>query len=227
MDYKELLELGKSRRTTKAYNNSKKIKKENLEKIFEFAHTAPHTLGLDLVRIINFSKDSIYRQEINDRQLSFNKERSTQASDIAVIITKTGDYVTKDNKELIEARRKVVKYSLESQGKEFIDDENLLIRTVIEGDWALNGNNKEEWLARQSYIVLAYLLLGAKSLGIESTPVEGFSEDLTNYLRKKNLIENNERATIVVYLGYSDGIENAYLGKKQLRKDISEFIEFK
>lgn len=226
MDINNLLKLGSERRAAKVYNENKNIPKEELENIYKFAHTAPHSLGLELVRIINFSRDSELREDAIKGLLDFNQIRARQASDISILITKKESFVKNRTEEFIDARREVVKYACASSGVEFIDTPEKVGNPLLNGDWANNGKNYEEWLARQAYIHLSYIMLGAKSLGIDTTPVEGFSSELTTILKDKGLIDEDERATLVVLLGYTDGVEGSFIGPKQFRKDHSEYIKF-
>ncbi len=225
--YNDLLNIAKERRAIKIYDDTKNIDKDTLEKIFKFTQTAPHSLGLELTRLISIDRESIYREDVINGLLGFNQDRARGASNIVLMITKKEDFVSLENEDFIKSRVEVVKYAVEASGTELIGTEIDIARPVAENDWANNGNNNEEWLARQAYIQLGYLMLGAKTLGVDSTPVEGFGKELTEILIEKELIEENERATLVVLLGYSSNDEGSKIGDKQFRREYSKYIEYK
>ncbi len=224
--YDKLLEIGKERRAIKIYDKTKVVSKDDLEKIYRFTQTAPHSLGLELTRIISIGRESEIREDVINGLLGFNQDRARSSSEISILISKKEEFVSLENKEFLDARVEVVKYAMESFGNELQGTDIEIAKPVYEGDWALNGNNKEEWLARQSYIQLAYIMLGAKSLGIDSTPVEGFSQDLTTTLFNKGIIKEDERATLVVLLGYASNDIEAKVGPKQFRRDYSKYVQY-
>jgi len=69
-------------------------------------------------------------------------------------------------------------------------------------------------------------LLGAKSLGVETTAVEGFEDSMDEYLLENKLIKSDERSTVFILFGYTDNVKSAYIGDKQLRRDIKEYITY-
>ncbi len=99
---------------------------------------------------------------------------------------------------------------------------------MINTDHANNGGNIEEWSSRQAYIQLAYILLGAASLGVETTTMEGFSgEGVNKYLLDNGLINKDERATLIIGMGYVDA-ENkmTFVGEEQMRVEDDEYVKF-
>jgi len=225
-EYETLLNIGKERRTAKNYNKEMNVDQKTMEKIFAFSQTAPHSLGLEWVRVISFDRNSKHKENISNHMTKFNIEKAMKASNIAVLVTKKEEFFKKENKEIYYARKRVVKNAIEFKGGKFIDNPDMLIDTVLNGDWGKNGNNREEWIARQAYIQLGYILLGAKSLGVETTAVEGFEDSMNEYLLENKLIKSDERSTVFILFGYTDKVKSAYIGDKQLRRDIKEYITY-
>jgi hypothetical protein len=57
--------------------------------------------------------------------------------------------------------------------------------------------------------------------------MEGFTSELTKMLIDKKMIAENERATLGILLGYSDGMENPTIGKEQHRTPVNkQFTNF-
>ncbi|MDR0275514.1 MAG: oxygen-insensitive NAD(P)H nitroreductase [Burkholderiaceae bacterium] len=72
-----------------------------------------------------------------------------------------------------------------------------------------------EWLARQVYVALGFLLLGVAALGIDACALEGF--DAAALDRELELIETGHTAVAVVILGYRAPDDfNAALPKSRL-----------
>ncbi len=226
--FTKLKEIASERRTAKQYNPMIDVSKEELKEIYSFAKTAPHSMGIELVRIISVDRASEYRKGISEHIDPFNQEKAFMASDLAIMITKKSEFFDVNNEELKEIAIRGVKFSMESKGLTYNEgDEKGFINSVVNHDHANNGKNKEEWSARQAYIQLGYILLGAKTLGIETTAMEGFLPTLNDYLKENQLIKDDERVTLIVALGHIDNeIENPFIGNKQLRKNDDDYFTF-
>ncbi len=225
-----LFDIASKRRTAKQYNPNKNIDRETMKKIYQFSKTAPHTMGLELVRIVSFDRKSKYRSKVNEYLEGFNFERGSQASDIGLIITKKNSFLDEKNESLKERAIRNSKFAIESKGEEFKPGmEDDFFKMVVSGYFAnKNGGSKEEWLARQGYIHLSYILLAAKTLGIDTTTMEGFKSELTDYLVSENIINKDEKVTLVVVFGIVDEtVKNPFIGDEQLRISDDEYIDFK
>lgn len=72
-----------------------------------------------------------------------------------------------------------------------------------------------EWTARQAYIALGFLLLGAAALGVNACPIEGF--DCHAVDTELGLAEEGLMSVVVVALGHSAAADfNAALPKSRL-----------
>ncbi|MDR1849489.1 MAG: oxygen-insensitive NAD(P)H nitroreductase [Zoogloeaceae bacterium] len=79
--------------------------------------------------------------------------------------------------------------------------------------------NESEWFARQVYIALGFLLMGAAMLGIDACTLEGFDAEALD--RELGLHELGQTAVIVVALGYRSADDfNAALPKSRLPEDV-------
>ncbi len=226
--YNEMLNVATNRRTAKQYDPEMNVDKDTLSKIYQFTKTAPHSMGLELVRIVSIGRDSEHKQGINDYMKGFNQERAYMASEIALLITKKESFLDVNN-ELLNSRgkRSALNFA-ESNGTEYVEgSEKGFVEMAATADHANNGGNGEEWLARQAYIHLGYLLLAASSLGVETTTMEGFTKELNDYLIDNELINNDERVTLAVAMGYvNEDAKGTFIGDKQLRIDDDEYFKF-
>ncbi len=226
--YKEMLETASNRRTAKQYNPEANIDKETLKKIFAFSKTAPSSMGLEFVRIVSIDRDSEHKKGINEYFKEFNQERAYMASNLAILVSKKASFFTEDN-ELINSRSvRMMKTIANLKGEEYVPgSEKGYVDAILNSDHADNGGNKEEWSARQAYIQLGYILLGASSLGVETTTIEGYKTEMNDYLREHGIIQEDERVTLVVAMGYVDS-ENklTFVGDKQIRIEDDEYVKY-
>ncbi|MBJ3816540.1 oxygen-insensitive NAD(P)H nitroreductase [Shimwellia pseudoproteus] len=85
----------------------------------------------------------------------------------------------------------------------------------------LNSSSPEkqqDWMARQAYIALGFLLLGAASMGLNATPIEGFDAAKMNAIL--GLADQGLTSVVVATVGYSgEGDFNAALPKSRLGAD--------
>ncbi len=225
-NYEILFNLGVNRRATKQYDKDLRIPREDIEKIYKFVRTAPHSIGMELTRFINISPNSELKQGIANHLKGTNTERAMDASDLVIIVTKTEEFFNKKNDEFKNRMKDITKYHLGQNKKPYvIGMEKIFIKQFLNGVQCNNKDQNEEWAARQSYIQLAYLLLGAASLNINTTPLEGFELSITDHLREIGLIKNDEKVTLCALMGYiSDNTPKPFVGKEQFRKPIEEIV---
>ena len=78
-----------------------------------------------------------------------------------------------------------------------------------------SAQKQQEWMARQAYIALGFLLMGAATLELDATPIEGFfPEKLDAAL---GLTELGLKSVVVASIGYgSEQDFNAALPKSRL-----------
>lgn len=223
--YDNMLSLAKTRRTTKLYDNEYNVDADTIKQIYEFALTAPHSMGLELARHITFGNDSEYKEDVAKLLTGFNHVKGLNASHIGVTITKTHDFFNEDNKELVDAVTRVANFASKSFGVE--TDPKILegtIATVLGRQFGQNDNNGEEWMAKQGYIQLGYIILAATALGVDTTIMEGYEwKDMTQYLRDKGLINSDERVSMTIAFGKKADDPKANIGTQQLRRDINDF----
>ncbi len=215
-----LLEISKKRKATKAYN-SKKISKKDLNYIFEVTNTSPTSMGLEAWRVISL-RDNDIKEKLKENFV-FNGDRFMQSSDAILFITKTKEWFFKKENNDLKNR---IKRNLEASSKELNLEEptnekiNEMLDFISKSDHGNNGKDLTEWSKRQAYIASSFTMLAAIEKGINSTPLEGFNFDTNKKLKELNLIDEDETLSIVILLGYIDGVKNPTYGKVQLRENV-------
>ena len=198
------------RHAVKAYDSTKKVSEEDLNKILEAARLAPTSSGLQPFRVI-----VVENQELKEKMVkgALNPEVMRDCSHVLVFaawdnyseekIDKVYDYHT-DVRELPRGRFN----SYTDQLK------------VIYGAQAAEENFAHT--ARQTYIALGLAMAQAAELKIDSTPAEGFSNEAVDEIL--GLKELGLKSVTLLYLGYRDS-GNDWLSKmKKVRIPMDEFI---
>ena len=155
-----LTEIVKSRYACKKFDG-KKIPAEKIEELFEIIRMAPSSYGLQPWKI-----KVITDQETKDKLLehSFRQPQVTTCSHLLVfcanlninsIIDRYGEIM----KSMKIPQEKIERFTKMVRGSKKLQDEE----------------QRLHWAQRQIYIALSNAMSGAKFLGFDSCPMEGFS----------------------------------------------------
>ncbi|SNV37171.1 Putative NAD(P)H nitroreductase yfkO [Chryseobacterium taklimakanense] len=205
-----LLENLQWRHAVKAYDPTKKVAKEDLNRILEAARLAPTSSGLQPFRII-----SVENQELKEKMVAgaLNPEVMRDCSHVLVFaawdsyseekIDKVYDYHT-DVRELPRGRFG----SYTDQLKKMYG--------------AQTADQHFAHTARQTYIALALAMAQAAELKIDSTPAEGFSNEVVDEIL--GLREMGLKSVSLLYLGYRDEERDWLSNMKKVRVPMEEFV---
>lgn len=205
-----LLENLQWRHAVKAYDPTKKVAKEDLNRILEAARLAPTSSGLQPFRII-----SVENQELKEKMVAgaLNPEVMRDCSHVLVFaawdsyseekIDKVYDYHT-DVRELPKGRFG----SYTDQLKQIYG--------------AQTPDQHFAHTARQTYIALALAMAQAAELKIDSTPAEGFSNEVVDEIL--GLREMGLKSVSLLYLGYRDEERDWLSSMKKVRIPMEEFV---
>ena len=198
------------RHAVKAYDPTKKVAKEDLDRILEAARLAPTSSGLQPFRII-----SVENQELKEKMVAgaLNPEVMRDCSHVLVFaawdsyseekIDKVYDYHT-DVRELPKGRFG----SYTDQLKQIYG--------------AQTPDQHFAHTARQTYIALALAMAQAAELKIDSTPAEGFSNEVVDEIL--GLREMGLKSVSLLYLGYRDEERDWLSSMKKVRIPMEEFV---
>lgn len=207
-----LLENLQWRHAVKAYDPTKKVAKEDLDRILEAARLAPTSSGLQPFRII-----SVENQELKEKMVvgALNPEVMRDCSHVLVFaawdsyseekIDKVYDYHT-DVRGLPKGRFG----SYTDQLKQIYG--------------AQTPDQHFAHTARQTYIALALAMAQAAELKIDSTPAEGFSNEVVDEIL--GLREMGLKSVSLLYLGYRDEERDWLSSMKKVRIPMEEFVIF-
>lgn len=198
------------RHAVKAYNPTKKVSEENVDKIVEAARLTPTSSGLQPFRAIVI-RDAEIKKKLAKGAL--NPECMENCSH--VIIFAAWDRYTAERID------KVYDFTTDERGLprgRFESYTNKLKEIYLKQPAELNFAHT----ARQTYIALGLALAQAAELRIASTPVEGFNNELVDEVL--DLKKYGLKSVSLMYIGYSD-IENDWIAPmKKVRIPKEEFV---
>ncbi|WPO83963.1 NAD(P)H-dependent oxidoreductase [Chryseobacterium sp. JJR-5R] len=198
------------RHAVKAYDPTKKVSEEDLNKILESARLAPTSSGLQPFRVIVVENQELKEQMVRG---ALNPEVMRDCSHVLV-------FAAWDS------------YSDEKIDKVY--DLHTDIRDLPRGRFSsytdkikelYGAQTPEEHFAhtaRQTYIALGLAMVQAAELKIDTTPAEGFSNEVVDEIL--GLGELGLKSVSLLYIGYKDA-ENDWLSHmKKVRIPMEEFI---
>ena len=206
-----LLEALQHRYATKAFDAERHIDPDTWAALEASLVLSPSSYGLQPWKFLVVSNPAL-RAEL--RQHSWNQSQITDASHLVVFLAKRR-IDEADVEKLIAVTSSLRGVPIESLG--FYGD-------VIRKD-LINGPRSQhigQWSSNQVYIALGTFLTSAALLGVDTTPIEGFSP--AEYDRVLGLEDSPYRSAVVAAAGYHSA-EDKYASLAKVRYPASELIE--
>ena len=202
------------RHAVKAYDSTKKVDDENINKIVEAARLAPSSSGLQPFNVI-----VVENQEVKEKLAKGALNPDCMRDCSHVIIFAGWDRYTAERID------KVYNFTTDERG---LPRGRFGSYTDKLKEIYLNQSADENFahIARQTYIALGLALAQAAALRVDSTPVEGFDPIiLDEVLGLKNY---GLKSVCLMYVGYSYKPSDWIASMKKVRTPREEFlIEFK
>jgi len=198
------------RHAVKAYDPVKKVSQEDLNTILEAARLAPTSSGLQPFRIVVVENQDLKNKMV---QGALNPEVMRDSSHVLVFA------------------------AWDSYSNEKIDtvyDHHTDVRDLPRGRFGsytdkikelYNAQTPEQHFAhtaRQTYIALGLAMAQAAEMKIDSTPAEGFSNEVVDEIL--GLKELGLKSVSLLYLGYRDQDNDWMASMKKVRIPMEEFI---
>ncbi|WP_026976270.1 NAD(P)H-dependent oxidoreductase [Flavobacterium tegetincola] len=198
------------RHAVKAYDSTKKVSKEDIDKIVEAARLAPTSSGLQPFKVL-----VVENQELKEKLVkgALNPECMRDCSH--VIIFAGWDRYTADRID------KVYDFTTDERGLErgrFGSYTDKLKEIYLAQPAAENFAH----IARQTYIALGLALGQAAELKVDSTPVEGFDNSVVDEILELDKL--GLKSVSLMYVGYADAPQDWIAPMKKVRIPTSEFV---
>lgn len=204
-----IAELVRSRHTCKAYDPQRPLSEEQLAQLQEILRYSPSSVNSQPWHF--FLITSVEgKAKLVPTLTEHNMEKVRSAPLTVVIATKTE--LDDDHLQALLAQEELDgRFGGNEEAKKGADG----ARRYYVGLNSTSAQKQQEWMARQAYIALGFLLMGAATLELDATPIEGFfPEKLDAAL---GLTELGLKSVVVASVGYgSEQDFNAALPKSRL-----------
>lgn len=206
-----IAEIAISRRTTKAFDPTRKLPADVVEQIETLLRFSPSSVNSQpwhyLIASSEEGKARVAKATVGT--YAFNEPKVRNASHVVVFCTRAN----------IDEQHLAALLAQEAEDGRFANDEARAAqqrgRSHFVGMHRFEKRDALHWMEKQVYLALGTLLLGAGALGIDACPIEGFDQaalDAEFDLRAKGYT-----SAVLVALGYR-GVDdfNATLPKSRL-----------
>ncbi len=207
-----LLENLNWRYATKKFDTTKKISKDDLDKLMEAVRLSVSSYGLQLYKVL-VVEDNKVKEKL--KAAAWNQTQLTDASNIFVFC----NYADVKAEHIDEYIDNVAK-TRNMEVKDLVQYADIMKNTVL----GLDIETKANWTARQTYIALGTLLDACAELRIDACPMEGF--DNAQFDEILGLKEKGLKSAVIAAVGYrSDEDPYQHLTKvRKSKKDLFEII---
>lgn len=198
------------RYATKQFDPSKQVSSEDIQTLIESARLAPTSFGLPSVRLVHVTSSELRAQL---REASWGQSQITDASDLFVLAVPKNFGETELDahiKHLAEARNQP------------IESFDAYKQMVLGHHTLLNGTDHLiQWLQKQAYIALGFVMLSAAEMRIDTCPIEGMEAD--KYDQILWLSSEGYRTSVVLAVGYRSPDDTAQ-NRVKVRPEMADFL---
>ncbi len=205
-----LLENLQWRHAVKAYDPTKKVSEEDLYSILEAARLAPTSSGLQPFRII-----SVENQELKEKMVAGALNPEVMRDCSHVLVFAAWDSYTDEKIDKVYDYHTDVRDLPRGRFSSYTDQLKQIYRAQTPEQHFVHT-------AHQSYISLAMAMAQAAELKIDSTPAEGFSNEVVDEIL--GLREMGLKSVVLLYLGYRDEERDWLANMKKVRIPMEEFV---
>lgn len=213
----DFVELSKNRYTTKVYDPSKKIPEAMIDDLCMVLRNSPSSVNSQPWHFFLAATDAA-KEKIAPAIMDFNKPRVLDASHVVIFCAKT-ELNDEHLNQLLAQEEKDGRFSIEKHKLEQDAGRRAFVN--------LNSRTQESllaWEGKQIYLAMGSLLYAAASMGIDSTPIEGFTTAVMDEilgLKAKGLT-----SVVVVSLGYRAKDDFNVLRPKSrlMKEDLFTFL---
>ena len=204
-----IAELVRSRHTCKAYDPQRPLSEEQLAQLQEILRFSPSSVNSQPWHFFLVTSEA-GKAKLVPALTEHNMEKVRSAPLTVVIATKT-ELDDAHLQALLAQEDRDGRFGGNEEAKKGADG----ARRYYVGLNSTSAQKQQEWMARQAYIALGFLLMGAATLELDATPIEGFfPEKLDAAL---GLTELGLKSIVVASVGYgSEQDFNAALPKSRL-----------
>ncbi|TXF79200.1 NAD(P)H-dependent oxidoreductase [Chryseobacterium sp.] len=208
-----LLEDLNWRHAAKAYDPNIKVSPEDLNKILEAARLAPTSSGLQPFRVI-----VVENQDLKEKMVAGALNPEVMRDCSHVLVFAAWDRYSAEKIDQVYDHHTTVRDLPQGRFSSYTDQ----LKNIY---GAQTPDEHFAHTARQTYIALGLAMAQAAELKIDSTPAEGFSNEVVDGILA--LKELGLKSVTLLYLGYRDEKTDWLATMKKVRIPMEEFIVMK
>ena len=210
----DLLNVSKTRYTTKAYDANRKIPQPQFERLLEILRLSPSSINIQPWHF--FIADSTAAKERIAKALvgkyAYNAAKVLDSSHTILFCTKAD--ITEQHLENLINQDDLSGRFKDEKAKQGQQD----ARTGYVDYYRNEKGDVQRWAENQTFIALGQLLLAAGIEGIDATPMGGFDEAILT--EELQLAEKGLIPSVLLTLGFRSEVDfNATLPKSRLNKE--------
>ena len=210
----DLLNISKTRYTTKAYDPSKKIPQLQFDRLIQILRLAPSSINIQPWHFFIIENDQA-KQRISKSlvgKYAYNAPKILDSSHSILFCTKA-DITENHLTNLLNQDDQSGRFK-DQTAKQAQQD----ARTGYVDFYRNEKGDIQRWAENQTFIALGQTLLAAGIEGIDATPIGGFDEQIIS--EELGLAEKGLIPSVLLALGYrSEQDFNAKLPKSRLNQD--------
>lgn len=207
------LHLAQTRHTSKAYDNTKKIPSETLDRLLEVLRLTPSSINMQPWTFIVAQSDEAKQNiaKAMPEPFAYNVPKILNASEVIVFSAKT---------EIDEQHLDQILNHEELAGRFRTPESKQAQKNTRLNYVELYKSQKiiEPWVDNQIHIALGSALISASAEGVDATPIGGFDNVLLDEVLSLSAL--GLRSVVIMALGYRSTEDfNADLPKARLSKE--------
>ena len=210
----DLLNVSKTRYTTKAYDPIRKIPKEQVARLLEILRLTPSSINIQpwhfFIADNQAAKERIAKALVG--KYAYNAPKVLDSSHTILFCTKAD--ISEQHLDNLLTQDDISGRFKDEKAKQGQKDS----RSGYVNYYRNEKGDIQRWAENQTFIALGQILLAAGIEGIDATPIGGFDEQIIN--DELQLTEKGLVPSVLLTLGYrSENDFNAQLPKSRLDKE--------
>jgi len=196
------------RHACKVFDESKKVSDEDMNYILEVGRKSPSSFGMEAWKFLVITNEAL---KAKLRPACWDQAQITSCSHLVVVLAGIENVKVESGIPLKRFARREM------------PQENLDFYLKLYGDHLADTLSSDEniyaWTARQTYIAAGNMMSGAAFIGVDSCPIEGFSQaDVEAILE---LDTTKHKVAMILPFGYRLNEQSS-----QLREPFDTVVEF-
>ncbi len=196
------------RHACKIFDEEKKISDEDMRYILEAGRLSPSSFGMEGWKFLVIRGDDLKKSL---RPLCWNQIQITSCSHLVIILAEIEGAKVESGKPRKQIGRRGMS---EDKLDAYIQLYSKHLSSTLKSDEKIY-----EWMARQSYIAGAFMMMAAACIGIDSCPIEGFEKEKVEELL--GIDTKKWQLSLILPFGYR--VKDA---PSKLRLPFDEVVEF-